>query len=214
MTITATRRRPGAAGPAWPGKRAEVERRIGAARIVPVLRLADGDAAVAAADGLLRGSARRRRAHGDDEWREALEDRSRHSDRVLGVGTVLDPGAARTAIDLGADFIVSPCPVAGRPRGGGRRHFVEGGMTVAELVDAGSRGLAKLFPAHVGGAQFLRSVLAVPADAADHPNGRYPAGRHRRVACGRCVRGRRRVRSLPRADPAAAIAAALGGRDR
>jgi 2-dehydro-3-deoxyphosphogluconate aldolase/(4S)-4-hydroxy-2-oxoglutarate aldolase len=74
---------------------------------------------------------------------------------------VLAADVARAAIDLGADFLVSPCPVPAVRDVVSTTPFVEGGMTVAELVDAGSRGLAKLFPAHVGGPQFLRSVLAV-----------------------------------------------------
>jgi 2-dehydro-3-deoxyphosphogluconate aldolase / (4S)-4-hydroxy-2-oxoglutarate aldolase len=143
--------------------RVEVERRIGAARIVPVLRLPDGVAAVRAVTECFEaGLDVVELTATTSGWEDALRRvRADHPDRVVGVGTVLDPGTARTAIDLGADFIVSPCPVPAVRGEAGTTPLVEGGMTVAELVDAGTRGLAKLFPAHVGGPQFLRSVLAV-----------------------------------------------------
>jgi 2-dehydro-3-deoxyphosphogluconate aldolase/(4S)-4-hydroxy-2-oxoglutarate aldolase len=142
---------------------AEVERRIGAARVVPVLRLADADGAVRAVAGCVEaGLDVVELTATTSGWPDALRRvRDAHPDRVVGVGTVLDADAARAAIDLGADFLVSPCPVPAVRDVAGITPFIEGGMTVAELVDAGSRGLAKLFPAHVGGPQFLRSVLAV-----------------------------------------------------
>ena len=143
--------------------RAEVERRIGAARVVPVLRLPDGDAAARATAGCFdAGLDVVELTATTSGWQDAVRRvRADHPDRVLGVGTVLDAATARSAIDLGADFLVSPCPVPSVREVAGSTPFVEGGMTVAELVDAGSRGLAKLFPAHIGGPQFLRSVLAV-----------------------------------------------------
>jgi 2-dehydro-3-deoxyphosphogluconate aldolase/(4S)-4-hydroxy-2-oxoglutarate aldolase len=143
--------------------RTEVELRIGAARIVPVLRLRDADGAVHAVAGCFEaGLDVVELTATTTGWQDALRRvRAAHVDRVVGVGTVLDADAARAAIDLGADFLVSPCPVPAVRDVVGTTPLVEGGMTVAELVDAGSRGLAKLFPAHVGGPQFLRSVLAV-----------------------------------------------------
>ncbi|MBZ6113192.1 MULTISPECIES: bifunctional 4-hydroxy-2-oxoglutarate aldolase/2-dehydro-3-deoxy-phosphogluconate aldolase [Streptomyces] len=41
------------------------------------------------------------------------------------------------------------------------RLLVEGGLTPSELRTAANRGVAKLFPAHVGGIQYLKSLLAV-----------------------------------------------------
>ena len=143
--------------------RTEVERRIGAARVVPVLRLPDGDAAArATADCFDAGLDVVELTATTSGWQDTLgRVRADHPDRIIGVGTVLNADTARSAIDLGAYFLVSPCPVPSVREAAGSTAFVEGGMTVAELVDAGSRGLAKLFPAHIGGPQFLRSVLAV-----------------------------------------------------
>ncbi|MBZ6106577.1 hypothetical protein ACF1HU_31625 [Streptomyces olivaceus] len=41
------------------------------------------------------------------------------------------------------------------------RLLVEGGLTPSELRTAANRGVAKLFPAHVGGIQYLKPLLAV-----------------------------------------------------
>lgn len=41
------------------------------------------------------------------------------------------------------------------------RLLVEGGLTPSELRTAAERGVAKLFPAHIGGVAYLKSLLAV-----------------------------------------------------
>ncbi|HEY3260877.1 MAG TPA: bifunctional 4-hydroxy-2-oxoglutarate aldolase/2-dehydro-3-deoxy-phosphogluconate aldolase, partial [Pseudonocardiaceae bacterium] len=92
-----------------------------------------------------------------DDWVDALREvRAAWPSLVVGMGTVLEDSQAKAAIDGGAAFIVSPCPVPDvRRAADGRVPLVEGGFTPAELLDATSRGLAKLFPAHVGGPQML-----------------------------------------------------------
>ena len=150
----------------------EVAVRIEAARVLPVLRLPSAEEA---ADAALRCI-----AAGVDvveltattpDWPDALK-RVRESapDRVVGLGTVLDATTARQALDLGADFLVSPCPVPAVRDAVGTR-LIEGGMTVAEVLDAGRRGIAKLFPAHVGGLAFLRSLLAIEPSLRVIPTG-------------------------------------------
>jgi 2-dehydro-3-deoxyphosphogluconate aldolase/(4S)-4-hydroxy-2-oxoglutarate aldolase len=49
--------------------------------------------------------------------------------------------------------------------------FAEGGLTPRELAGAASRGVAKLFPAHLGGLPYLRSVLTVLPGARIIPTG-------------------------------------------
>ena len=84
---------------------------------------------------------------------------------VLGAGTVLDAPTAALYIQMGADFIVSPCivdeiiPLANR-RG---VPYSPGCGTVSEIVHAQERGcdLVKVFPAGtVGGPAFVKNVLA------------------------------------------------------
>ncbi|MET9741614.1 bifunctional 4-hydroxy-2-oxoglutarate aldolase/2-dehydro-3-deoxy-phosphogluconate aldolase [Streptomyces sp. NPDC006422] len=82
---------------------------------------------------------------------------------TLGLGTVTSPDIAERALAAGADFLVSPFQVPEvRPVADtAGRLLVEGGLTPSELRTAAGRGVAKLFPAHVGGIAYLKSVLSV-----------------------------------------------------
>ncbi len=86
------------------------------------------------------------------------------SDAVCGAGTVLDDRAARTALDAGAQFLVTPAlrravakvaAEAGVP-------LVQGAMTPTEILEAHEAGCAacKVFPAVSLGPQYFRQVLA------------------------------------------------------
>ena len=84
---------------------------------------------------------------------------------ALGAGTILDAPTAALYLQLGADFLVSPCvveeviPVANR-RG---VPYSPGCGTVSEIVHAMEKGcdLVKVFPAGtVGGPAFVKNVLA------------------------------------------------------
>jgi 2-dehydro-3-deoxyphosphogluconate aldolase/(4S)-4-hydroxy-2-oxoglutarate aldolase len=88
---------------------------------------------------------------------------------------VLRADQAHIAVDSGADFVVSPCPVpAVRAELSGSIPFMEGGMTVAEVLASADHGVAKLFPAHVGGISYLRSLLAIAPGARVVPTGGIP----------------------------------------
>ena len=83
---------------------------------------------------------------------------------LFGSGSVLDPETARTAILSGADFIVAPtlklevialCNRYSVP-------VMPGCYTPTEIITAWEAGadMIKLFPASVGGADFLKTILA------------------------------------------------------
>ncbi len=82
----------------------------------------------------------------------------------LGAGTVLNPGDVNDARSAGAEFIVTPTlsiPVIEACQ----RHdlpIVCGALTPTEIFTAMQAGadLVKLFPARLGGAQYLRDLLA------------------------------------------------------
>lgn len=80
---------------------------------------------------------------------------------------------ARAAVDAGAALLVSPYPAPAAVALGAAHGlpFVEGGLTPGEIAAAAGRGIAKLFPAHVGGPSYLRSVLAVLPGARVIPTG-------------------------------------------
>ncbi|MBQ8069729.1 MAG: bifunctional 4-hydroxy-2-oxoglutarate aldolase/2-dehydro-3-deoxy-phosphogluconate aldolase [Bacteroidales bacterium] len=91
--------------------------------------------------------------------------RAKCPDMAFGAGTVLDAPTAALYIQMGADFIVSPCivdeiiPLANR-RG---IPYSPGCGTVSEIVHAQERGcdLVKVFPAGtVGGPAFVKNILA------------------------------------------------------
>jgi 2-dehydro-3-deoxyphosphogluconate aldolase / (4S)-4-hydroxy-2-oxoglutarate aldolase len=145
------------------------------ARVVPVLRVGDSATAL---DVLARmaeaGLPVAELTATTPGWADALtQARQRWPGLVTGLGTVVTAADARRAAGLGAGFLVSPYPVpavrdvaaeAGLP-------LIEGGFTPAEIASATSRGIAKLFPAHVGGIEYLRSLLSILPGALIVPTG-------------------------------------------
>ena len=82
---------------------------------------------------------------------------------ALGIGTVLDAGTASIYIQLGADFVVSPCMVEEIVPLCNRRGvpYIPGCGTVTELVHAMEIGcdLVKAFPVgSMGGPSFVKNV--------------------------------------------------------
>jgi 2-dehydro-3-deoxyphosphogluconate aldolase/(4S)-4-hydroxy-2-oxoglutarate aldolase len=153
----------------------EIERAIGAARLLPVLRTPDAAGAVRAAETLLdAGLGVVELTATTPGWADALRDvRRAHPDAVLGAGTLTTAADARLAMEAGADFLVSPYPAEAVRAVADETGmvFLEGGFTPAEVAAASARGMAKLFPAHVGGPAYLRSVLAVLPGARIIPTG-------------------------------------------
>lgn len=83
---------------------------------------------------------------------------------ALGIGTILDAGTASIYIQLGADFLVSPCMVEEVVRLCNRRciPYIPGCGSVTELVHAQELGcdLVKVFPVgSLGGTSFVKNVL-------------------------------------------------------
>jgi 2-dehydro-3-deoxyphosphogluconate aldolase / (4S)-4-hydroxy-2-oxoglutarate aldolase len=148
---------------------------IGAARLLPLVRVATADAALDIADRLCDAGLPAIELTATIEgWPDAIAALCRRAPHVIvGAGTITTAVAARTAIDAGARFLVSPYP-APEVRQVAAEHgllFIEGGFTPAEIADACGRGPAKLFPAHVGGLALLRSLLAVLPGARIIPTG-------------------------------------------
>ena len=84
---------------------------------------------------------------------------------ALGAGTILDAPTAALYLQMGADFLVSPCMVEEVVRLANRRGipYSPGCGTVTEITHAQELGcdLVKVFPAGtVGGPAFVKNVLA------------------------------------------------------
>ena len=151
--------------------------KVARARVIPVLRTSTATEAVdAAARCVDAGLTMVELTATTDGWPEALRQvRAAHPHLMVGLGTVLRADQAHIAVDSGADFVVSPCPApAVRAELVGRIPFMEGGMTVAEVLASADHGVAKLFPAHVGGISYLRSLLAIAPRARVVPTGGIP----------------------------------------
>lgn len=155
----------------------DVIRRLGAARVVPVAALDDGDQAEATARALVAGGLRCIEVtFRTDAAAEAIR-RAREVDGMLvGAGTVLTPEQAGAAAMAGAHFAVAPgtnqevleaCGDLGLP-------FFPGVATPSEIERARVLGcrVVKVFPAaQVGGLGFLRAVSAVYPDVRFMPTG-------------------------------------------
>ncbi|THA86798.1 bifunctional 4-hydroxy-2-oxoglutarate aldolase/2-dehydro-3-deoxy-phosphogluconate aldolase [Streptomyces sp. A0592] len=149
-------------------------------RLLPVLRNADADEAVRATTALLAAGCRAvELTTSTPGWAGAVARTAELADAhgrpaLIGVGTVTTAGQALAALDAGAAFLVSPYPAPEVREVAERREavFVEGGFTPAEIACAvRACGAAKVFPAHVGGPGFVRSLRAVLPDAVLIPTG-------------------------------------------
>jgi 2-dehydro-3-deoxyphosphogluconate aldolase / (4S)-4-hydroxy-2-oxoglutarate aldolase len=157
-----------------------LERRLRAARLVPVVRVSEETRARQIVERLVDAGLGTveitTTIPGWDRVVRALLDES--PDLLVGVGTVTSADHARAAVQAGAHFCVSPLlvPEARGVLAQDGVPFIEGGLTPTEVWDAASRGIAKLFPAHVGGVGYLRSLLAVAPDARIVPTGGISLG--------------------------------------
>lgn len=143
---------------------------IAAQRVLPVLRDADTDEAVRRTTTLLAAGCRAvELTTSTPGWASAVTRTARLTDShgrpaLVGVGTVTTAGQAEAALDAGAGFLVSPHPAPEVREVAARRGaaFIEGGFTPGEIAAAvRAGGAAKVFPAHVGGPGFIRSLKAV-----------------------------------------------------
>jgi 2-dehydro-3-deoxyphosphogluconate aldolase/(4S)-4-hydroxy-2-oxoglutarate aldolase len=155
-----------------------IEARLRRARIVPVVRVTDPHEAQELVGRLLdAGLDTIELTTSIPGWEAVVAElRDRSPEVAVGVGTILTAEQARQAAELGADFCVSPrlVPSARDVLDAAGIPFIEGGLTPTEVLDAASRGIAKLFPAHIGGPQYLRSLRAVAPDALVMPTGGIP----------------------------------------
>ena len=157
---------------------------VAAQRLVPVLRLPNAAAAVARTLSLLDAGCRVVELTTTvPDWPQALAEcselaRSTYAAALIGMGTVTTAAQAATAVSAGAQFLVSPFP-APQVRPVADRAgviLIEGGFTPAEIADIASRGPAKVFPAHVGGPAFIRSLKAILPGAQLIPTGGIAVG--------------------------------------
>ncbi|MEU9417247.1 bifunctional 4-hydroxy-2-oxoglutarate aldolase/2-dehydro-3-deoxy-phosphogluconate aldolase [Streptomyces sp. NPDC048272] len=153
---------------------------IAAQRLLPVLRDADADETVRRTTALLAAGCRAvELTTSTPGWAGAVARTAPLTDAagrsaLIGVGTVTTTTQAEQALDAGAGFLISPYPAPEVRELARRRRavFIEGGFTPGEIAAAArSAGAAKVFPAHVGGPRFIRSLKAVLPEALIIPTG-------------------------------------------
>lgn len=157
---------------------AEMRARLTAQRVVPVLRLASAEETRFAVECLVEADFAcielTLTAPGAIELIAELRARM-GPETSIGAGTVLDLPSADRCIGAGADFLVSPCMVAGmaaRAHAAGRIALI-GGYTPGEVLAASREGadVVKVFPASSGGPAHLGAIHAVFPDIALCPTG-------------------------------------------
>ncbi len=111
------------------------------------------------------------------DWSTALREVCERSPgTIVGLGTVTDQTTARSAIEAGASFLVSPWPSA-EVREVARAAdvlFIEGAFSPGEVAAVAERGIVKVFPAHVVGPEYLRGIGQLLPDATLVPSGGIP----------------------------------------
>ena len=166
---------PAAGTAAGPLAAAELLQALRPVPLLPVLRLRAADEAVALSQRLLGAGLRVVELTATTAgWPEAVAAlRREQPGAVVGVGTITTAADAERALEAGAQFLVSPWPAPQvRPAAAAAgAAFLEGGCTPAEVADAVSRGPAKVFPAHLGGPAYVRTLLAVLPGAQLVPTG-------------------------------------------
>ncbi|WP_082600968.1 bifunctional 4-hydroxy-2-oxoglutarate aldolase/2-dehydro-3-deoxy-phosphogluconate aldolase [Agromyces sp. Root81] len=142
---------------------------------VPVLRDSDADRVHARAERLIEaGLTVIELTATTPEWPELLRTlTTQFPAATIGVGTITTPDDVATACEGGARFLVSPFPaesarVASSAAG---TLFVGGGFTPAEISASSGSGLCKLFPAHLGGVAYLKTLTAILPGARIMPTG-------------------------------------------
>lgn len=145
-----------------------------AARVLPVVRTATMHEAVEVCEALAAaGLPLLEVTTTVPSWLKAAASVARFPDTIMGVGTVTTVEQARAAVSIGAAFLVSPCgaPEVREVAELNGVPFLEGGMTPTEVIGSARKGIAKLFPAHVGGPAMLRDIMTVAPRSRIVPTG-------------------------------------------
>lgn len=149
----------------------ETESALDRAVVVPVVREESADEARSVAAWLIeQGLEIVELTASTPGWERAVGSLE---DVIVGVGTLRTREDAERAVAAGARFLVTPCPAPDvrAVADAANVPLLEGGFTPGEVLAAADRGIAKLFPAHVGGTALLRSILALSPGARIVPTG-------------------------------------------
>jgi 2-dehydro-3-deoxyphosphogluconate aldolase/(4S)-4-hydroxy-2-oxoglutarate aldolase len=160
---------------ALPARPEAIEEQLSVAKVVPVLRPTSSDGLAGQVEALVAGGITAIEATTvTPGWDKVLPQlRHAYPDLALGVGTVTTVAHAEAAIHAGASFLVSPWNVPAVREVATRAEIllIEGGMTPGEVAAAAAFGVAKVFPASLGGPEYIRALQTVIPGARLIPTG-------------------------------------------
>ncbi|MDX1909213.1 MAG: bifunctional 4-hydroxy-2-oxoglutarate aldolase/2-dehydro-3-deoxy-phosphogluconate aldolase [Bacteroidia bacterium] len=149
--------------------RHEVYQKLYDTRLMPLFFDPDPARVIALAEACYAGGVRAlemtNRAEGAHEVFGALIRHARRHmpDLAVGVGTIVDGATATLFLQIGADFVVTPCFFEDIARMCNRRQvgFLPGCSTSTEIAQAQELGaeFIKVFPAEVLGPKFIQALL-------------------------------------------------------
>ncbi|MBO0796542.1 MAG: bifunctional 4-hydroxy-2-oxoglutarate aldolase/2-dehydro-3-deoxy-phosphogluconate aldolase [Ktedonobacteraceae bacterium] len=145
----------------------DILKQIIKSRIVAIIRLEQYTRAAEIACALLEGGITTLEftLTGSGAYRAIREARAAVGARsVVGVGTVLEASEVREAVEAGAQFVVTPVlrPAVIKACKEWAVPVICGALTPTEAQNAYDAGadMIKIFPARVGGPQYIRDILA------------------------------------------------------
>jgi 2-dehydro-3-deoxyphosphogluconate aldolase/(4S)-4-hydroxy-2-oxoglutarate aldolase len=157
----------------------EILRRITDVGLVVVVRAENADTALRIAEAVQEGGAAALEitftVPGAHRVIEALAERYKPADLILGAGTVLDPETARIAILSGATYVVAPSLNEETVRLCNRYQvaIMPGAMTIREILAAMEAGadVIKLFPGEAFGPGIIKAIRGPVPQAPLMPTG-------------------------------------------
>jgi 2-dehydro-3-deoxyphosphogluconate aldolase / (4S)-4-hydroxy-2-oxoglutarate aldolase len=157
----------------------DILRRITEAGLVAVVRAESADQALRVSDAVLAGGCPAVEVTftvpGAHRVIEALAERYKPSELILGAGTVLDPETARVAILSGATYVVSPALNVETVRLCNRYQVpvMPGVMTIRDVIEAMEAGadIVKLFPGEAFGPALIKAIKGPLPQAPLMPTG-------------------------------------------
>lgn len=162
----------------------DILRRITSAGLVAVVRAESADQALRIADATLAGGCPAIEVTftvpGAHRVIEALAERYKPSELILGAGTVLDPETARIAILSGATYVVSPALNVETVKLCNRYQvpIMPGAMSIRDVIEGMEAGadVIKIFPGEAFGPGFLKAIKGPLPQAPLMPTGGVDVG--------------------------------------
>ena len=140
----------------------EILKALSDAKVVAVIRGGSPEEATEISKGAITGGIRAIEITYTTPFVEETFKALRHSDAIIGAGTVLDEETARHAILNGAKFVVSPSYNGAIAKLCNRYSipYLPGCMTITEMVTAleGGSDIIKLFPGNQFEPSFIKTV--------------------------------------------------------